>query len=269
VNGEPVNTYKIWNNLLSYLSIFLLTLLLGCASLAPLPPGKPFSQQEADRLISNLKDQGKKVSSFQGIGKLNLKKGEEEVEVNLFAIGSNPYKMRLEITHSWGSPLLHIVADERNISVLSLTDKKFFRGPPHSLDIKQFFPCGVELDLAWKIFSGSVPILSTAGRAVSLKPHEISLYNKRGEIVETISFSSRTLLPQSIYFPKKGFTIILSEFDQGDLGLHPLKIKMLKKNEDQLAVIRYKSLKFNKPIPKEIFQLNPPPNFEIINLNNS
>ncbi|MBW1673470.1 MAG: hypothetical protein JRJ45_07445, partial [Deltaproteobacteria bacterium] len=49
------------------------------------------------------------MSTFQGIGKLNLKKGEEEIEANLFAIGSNPYKIRLEITHPWGRPLLYIV----------------------------------------------------------------------------------------------------------------------------------------------------------------
>ena len=261
--------YKTWNNFLSYLFIFLLTLVLGCASLEPFPPVKPFSQKESDRLISNLKDQEEKVSTFQGIGKLNLKKGEEEIEANLFAIGSNPYKIRLEITHPWGRPLLYIVADEKSISVLSLTDKKFFRGPPHSLDIKQFFLYGLDLDLAWKIFSGSVPILSASGGTVSLKPHEISLYNKQGEIIETISFSSKTLLPRSIYFPMKGLSILFSEFEEGDLGPHPLKIKVLKESEDQLVVIRYKSFTLNKPIPEEIFQLNPSPNFEIVNLNNS
>jgi len=234
----------------------LLTLVLGCASLAPFPPVKPFSQKESDRLISNLQDQEEKVSSFQGIGKLMLKKGEEEIEANLFAIGSNPYKIRLEITHPWGRPLLYIV-------------EKFFRGPPHSLDMKRFFLYGLDLDLAWKIFSGSVPILSASGGTVSLKPHEISLYNKQGEIIETISFSSKTLLPRSIYFPMKGLSILFSEFEEGDLGPHPLKVKVLKENEDQLVVIRYKSFTVNKPVPEEIFQLNPPPSFEIINLNNS
>jgi len=262
-------SYKIWNNFLSSLSIFLLALVLGCAHLVSFPPAEPFSQQESDRLISNLRDQEEKISSFQGFGTLMFKKGEEEIEANLFAIGSNPYKIRLEITHTWGRPLLHIVGDERNVSVLSLTDKKFFRGTPHSLDIKQFFLCGLGMDLIWKIFSGSVPILSASGGAVSLKPHEISLYNKQGEVEEIVSFSPRTLLPRSIYFPKKGFSILFSEFEEGDLGPHPLKIKVLKEDEDHLAVIRYKSLTLNKPVPEEIFQLNPPTNFEIINLNNS
>jgi outer membrane lipoprotein-sorting protein len=260
---------KIWNNFLSSLYLFLLTFLLGCASLAPFPPAKPFSQQEADRIISNLQDQEEKVSSFQGIGRVMVKKGEEEIEANLFAVGRNPHKIRLEITHPWGRPLLYIVADEKSISILSLTDKKFFRGPPHSFDIKQFFLYGLDLDLAWKIFSGRVPILSASGRIVSLKPYEISLYNKQGEIIETISFSSKTLLPRSIYFPKKGFSMLFSEFEEGDLGPRPLKIKVLKESEDQLVVIRYKSFTLNKPIPEEIFQLNPPPSFEIVDLNNS
>jgi len=198
-----------------------------------------------------------------------LKNEEDEIETNLFAVGSNPYKIRLEITHPWGKPLLYIVADEKNISVLSLRDKKFFKGPPHSFNMKQFFLYGLDLDLAWKIFSGSVPILPTYGGTVSLKPHEISLYNKQGEIIETISFSSKTLLPRSIYFPKKGLSMLFSEFEEGDLGPHPLKIKVLKENEDQLVVIRYKSFILNKPVPEEIFQLSPPPSFEIVNLNNS
>jgi len=268
VNSEPVNAYKILNNLVSSLSIFLLTLVLGCASLSTFPPAKPFSQQESNRIISNLQDQEKKVLSFQGIGKLLLKKGEEEIETNLFTIGRRPFKIRLEITHPWGKPLLYIVADKKNVSILSFTERKFFWGPPNSFNIKKFFPCGLEMDLVWTIFSGSVPILSTTGRVVSLKPYEISLYNKQGEVAKTISFSSSDLLPRSIYFPKKRFTIIFSEFEQRDLGLQPLNIKVVKENEDKLVVIQYKSLKLNKAVPEEIFQLNPLPGFEIVNLYN-
>jgi hypothetical protein len=261
--------YKIWNTVLSCLSIFLFTLFFGCASLAPFPPGKPFSQQDTVRLISNLQDQEGKTLSFQGIGKLNLKKGEEAMEANFLAVGTHPSKIRLEITHPWGRPLLHMVADKTDVSILSLTDKKFFKGPLNASGIKHFFLDGIDLDLALTIFSASIPMLPAPGGAVSLNPLEISLYNKEGELVEKINFYSGTLLPKSIYLPNKGLTIIFSEFKQGDVGPHPLKIEVLSENKDQLVMIQYKSLTFNKPVPKEIFQLNPPPNFEIINLNNS
>ena len=265
-----MKTYtKKWSLFLSYLVIFIYTLVLGCASLTQFPPAKPFSQKESERIISNLKNQEEKVSSFQGTGTVMIKKGEEEIEANLFAVGSNSNKIRLEITHPWGRPLLYIVADEKSVSVLSLRDKKFFRGSPHSLEIQQLFLCGLDLDLAWKIFSGCVPMLSISGKILSSKPHEISLYDKKAEIVEIISFSPKTFLPQSIYFPKKGLSILLSEFDQGHFGPHPFKIKVVKESEKQLLMIRYKYFTLNKPIPEEIFQLNPPPSFEIVNLKNS
>lgn len=260
--------YQLWKNFLSSLTIFLIILLFGCAPLISFPPAKPFSQQESDRLISNLHDQEKKVSSFQGIGKLLLKRGEEEIEANLFTIGKRPYKVRLEIAHPWGKPLLYVVADEKNVSALSFAERKLFRGPSGSFNIQQFFPCGFDMDLAWTIFTGSVPILSTAERVMSLKPYEISLYDKQGEVTKTIRFSSRDLLPRSIYFPKKGFTIFFSEFEKKDAGFYPLSIKVLKEKEDQLVVIRYKSLQLNKAVPEEIFQLHSPPGFEIVNLYN-
>ena len=123
------------------------------------------------------------------------------------------------------------------------------------------------MNLAWTIFSGSVPVLPPIGRVMSLKPYEISLYNKQGEVTKTIRFSSRNLLPQSIYFPKKGFTILFSEFEKKDLGVYPFNIRVSKEKEDQLVVIQYKSLQLNTAVPEEIFQLHPPPDFEIVNLN--
>ena len=256
---------KRWNNLLSYLSILIVSLLLGCAYVAPFPSAKPFSQQEVVRLISLLSEQEEKVVSFQGVGRLRFKQGEEDSESNLFAIGSKPFKIRLEITHPWGKPLFHIVVDERNTSVLSLVDNKFFWGPSNSVNTNRFFLCGLDLDSAWKIFSGRVPILPHHS-AASSKPNRITLYNRQDEVVEVISFSPGSLLPRSVYFPKKGITVMLSEFKEGDLGSYPLKIKIVKGDEDQLVEIKYKDLHVNKQIPEEVFRLDPPPDFEIIQL---
>ena len=258
--------YRRWDNLLSYLTIFVVSLLLGCAHLVPFPSAKPFSQEEIAHLVSHLSEQEEKIVSFQGVGRLRFKEGEEDSESNLFAIGRKPFKARLEITHPWGKPLFHIVVDERNISILSLTDKKFFRGTSGPLNANRFFLFELDPDSAWKILSGRVPILAY-WRVMSLKPNEIILYNRQGEVVEIISFYPGPLLPRSVSFPKKLITLIFSEFKEGDSGLHPSRIKIVKGDEDKLIEIRYKSLQLNKPVPEEIFRLNPPPGFEIINLN--
>lgn len=259
--------YRRWNNLLSYLTIFVLTLLLGCAPLLPFPSARPFSEKETVQLISRLRGQGEKIWSFQGVGRLRFKERRGDSESNLFAVGRRPFKVRLEINHPWGKPISHIVVDEKDISVLSLIDKKFFMGPTSRLNTERFFLFGIDLDSAWKILSGRVPILPHYS-ASSLKPNQITLYNHQGEVVEIISFSPGALLPRSAYFPKKRITIKLSEFKDGDLGPYPLRIKIVKGHKDRLIEIRYKRLRLNKPVPEEVFQLSPPPGFEIIKLDN-
>lgn len=251
-----------YNNLLSYLTIFVLTLLIGCAPLVPSPPVEPLSREQTTYLISHMRAQGDKVFSFLGVGKLRFKQGEEESVSNLLAVGYRPFRVRLEITHSWGKPLFYIVADKRNISVLSLAEHKFYSGPPSHLYTRQFFLFDLDLDSAWMILSGRVPILPHH-RAISLKPNEITLFNWQDEVVEIISFFSSSLLPRSVHFPKRGLTILLSRFKEGALGRYPSKIIIAKGDENQLE-IQYKSLQLNKTIPEEIFRLDPPPDFEII-----
>jgi hypothetical protein len=250
------------NHLLTLILIlFAVTLPLGCAPLVPYVPERPFSQEQTTQLISNLRAQGDEVSSFVGVGKLWYKDGEEESDSNLLVVGSRPFKLRLEVTHTWGKPLVHLVADKRGISVLSLIERRFYRGLPEDLPTGQIFLFDLDLDSAWMILSGTVPILPHQ-KAVSMKPHEITLYDN-DEAVETISFSSNSLLPRYVHLPQQGFTIALTEFKELSLGRYPSKITIAKGDENQIE-IRYKSLQLNKEIPEEVFNLNPPPDFEVV-----
>lgn len=257
--------HKGWNNPLSYLITFVITLLIGCAPTLR-PPTRPFSPKQTAQLISHLREQGENVWSFQAVGKVRFKGRGGQSESNLFAVGRRPFKVRLEITHPWGKPLSHIVVDEETISVLSPTDNKFFRGPASPANTERLFLFGLDLDSAWRILSGRVPILPHY-RAVSLKPGEITLYNRKGEVVEIISFFHAPLLPRSLSFPGKRITILLSEFEEGDLGPYPSRIRVEKRDAHHSLELRYKSLKLDRPVPEEIFQLHPPPGFEIIPLN--
>jgi len=208
-------------------AVFVLILPFGCARLSPVPRSLPFPQKEANRLIAALDEAGEETTSFQGFGNVRFKDGEEESESNLLVVGCRPFRVRLEISHPWGKPLVHIVVDEENISVVSLIEKKFFKGHSNPLTEYYFFLLGLDLGSAWKILSGRVPILPHS-RAVSMKPNEVTLYNDGGEVVETISFSSTPLLPRSVTFPKKGITVVLSDFKGGEHGLNPMKIQAVK-----------------------------------------
>ena len=232
----------------------------------PSPPYAPFTQTETAQLISNLRAEGRRISSFHGAGRLRYRDREKESELNLLAAGGRPFKVRLEVSHPWGRPLFFVVLDGDNTSVLSLVDHKFFKGQSNRLPMDLFFLLRLDLDSIWQILSGNVPVLPHS-KAASLKPYEVTLYNGEGEVTQIISFFPRSLLPRSVFFPYEGITIMLSDFKQDDFGPRPLKIEIARKDKNQSVEIRYRNLTRNKPIPEEVFSLDPPPGFEVIELN--
>ena len=254
------------NGSISYLILFVLTFLIGCAPLVPYPPTPPFSQEEAARLIARLKTQGDEVTSFQGIGKLRFKDGEQESEANLLAVGSRPLRVRLEISHPWGRPLFFVVADNKHTQAVSFVEKKVFRGEWSRLPVRPFSVLALDPDSLWMVLSGGVPILPHA-RAASVKQHEIRLFDADEGIREIIAFFPDSRLPRSVHFPDKGITLVLSDYERSGWGLKPSAIVIMSEGHNQSAEIRYKQLRINKSVPEEIFRLAPPPGFEIVDLN--
>jgi len=244
------------------LVLFVLGILVGCAPLRPLPSAKPLSQDKAHHLVSHMKSQAGEVYSFLGMGKLLFKEGLQETEMKLLAVGRRPTKLRIELTHTWGRPLLYIVADKESTSVLSFVEHTFYSGPSNALPRKQFFPLELDRNTVWLILSGRVPILPHY-RVASLRPNEISLFSKEGEEVETLFFSQGLTMPTLIHLPRQGVTVALSGIKEGKHGPYPSKVIMSQGDKRQLE-IRYSSLQHNRTIPDEIFRLEPPHDVQII-----
>jgi hypothetical protein len=232
----------------------------------PYPPTPPFSQKETAQLIASLKTQGDKVTSFQGIGKLRFKDGEQESEANLLAVGSRPFRVRLEISHPWGRPLFFVVADKKRTQAVSFVEKKVFRGEWSRLSLRPFSVLTLDQNSLWMVLSGGVPILPHA-RAASLKQHEIRLFDAEEDVREIIAFFPDSRLPRSVYFPDRGITIVFSDYEHSDCGLKPSGITIMSEVHNQSAEIRYKQLRINRSVPEEVFRLAPPPGFEIVDLN--
>jgi hypothetical protein len=253
------------NGFFSYLTLFVLIFLFGCAPLVPYPPAPPFSQEKATRIIASLKIQENEVTSFQGIGKVRFKDGEQESEANLLAVGSRPLRVRLEISHPWGRPLFFVVVGNKHTQAVSFVEKKVFRGEWSRLSLRPFSVLTLDPDSLWMVLSGGVPILPHA-RAASLKQHEIRLFDEQEEVREIIAFFPDSRLPRSVRFPDKGITIAFSKYEHSDWGLKPSGIVIMSEGHNQSAEIRYKHLRINRSVPEEVFRLAPPPGFQIVDL---
>jgi outer membrane biogenesis lipoprotein LolB len=245
-----------------YIAIIALALAVSCAPLQTLPPAKPISQDQAHRLIAQLRAQADEVFSFVGAGKLLLRERRGETDMNLIAVGQRPSRIRLELTHTWGKPLIFLVADKQNTSVLSFVEHTFYSGPSKQLNRRQFFPFEIDLEIVWVILSGRIPVLPHCNVA-SLRQNEITLFDGQGDTVERLTFSRDRSIPTSIHLPKQGLTVTLSQFKAGTMGPYPSKVS-ISQGDERHAEIRYTSLEFNRSIPEELFALNPTPDVQII-----
>jgi len=257
---------KKWNNLILCLIFFIVTLPVGCSKLRQPLKTKPFFQKDASKILLSLKEQNKEINSFQGVGRISFEGEEGELESNLFIVGKRPFKTRIEVTHLWGKPLFHIVIDGKNISVLSLIEKKFFRGHRGSLNIDQLFLLELDPNSIWDILAGRAPVLDEVKRAVRFESNKISLLNSNSEVIEIIRFSSNPVIPKSVYFPMKETTITLSKFRKMNSGYSALLIEIIEEKRNRLIKIEYKNFEVNRPVPDDVFVLKPLPGFKIVEL---
>ena len=92
------------------IAAFFIILFPNCSTIFKPPIQKPLSDHEAATIISRIREQEKKVFSFYTYGRVLFKKWNWESESNMLIVGTkDPFKIKIEITHPWGQPILHIL----------------------------------------------------------------------------------------------------------------------------------------------------------------
>ncbi len=244
------------------LAIFI-SLYTGCAALYhPVPP-EPRRPDEAAELISRMLDQEDRISSFYSLGTVFLKgwvfKSEADI---LVAATKKPFKMKIEITHPWGMPLLHILVDNQRIEALSFEEKKIYTGNLTAETLSDFLPGNFwDPVLIWSVLRGYTPIASYDVIGFS-GTNRISLMDKKGVEIEIIELYPGDSMPRRASFPGNSWYISFSEFKEND-GIHyasEVSVNNIKGGTD--LVLNRKKMVFNKPIPDQIFVLEKPVTFD-------
>ena len=248
-------------------SFLLVSVLLsaGCATVLRPVPMKPLTIHEATNIIADIRDQGDKVSSFYALGSVLVKDWKWESEADILIAGiRTPPKIKIEITHPWGKPILHILIDNNRLEVLSFDEKKLYLSDFTPEALSDFFP-GEFFDhnLIWAVLRGYPNLLSHYG-IESRKTNQISLFNNRDTEVEVIDLYAESLLPKKVSFPEKSLTLLFSGFKEND-GIYyawEVTVENIKGNRD--LKLRNRRMVFNRTIPDQIFTLEKLPAFETV-----
>ena len=245
--------------MLFVLALMGLITLSGCA---PVLFKKPLGDQELGRVLSLLKAQEEAVATFFTTGQMMVKDWYWDQEANTLMAGTRtPLRLRMEITHAWGQPILHLLVVGKTFKALSYGERKLYMGDLTPGSLSKLFPADLDADLIWEVLRG-FPKLQLDGRAESRKADQVSFLNRNGDEVEILDLDPESGMPRQLSFPERKVGIGYADFQQ-ERGIRYAKEVRVKQLEGtRNLTLKNGKMVFNRPIPDEIFRMEIPPGFE-------
>ena len=248
--------------------LFLPVLLsIGCA-----PSPGPISREtpgplNAEMIVSGIRDQEEIVSAFYTTGTVFFKDWKWRSEAHMLIAGIKaPYKIKIEITHPWGNPILHILIDDDRIEILSFGEKKVYIGRLSHDSLSRFLPVKfINRSLLWSILRGYPQILRYRGIGMQ-KMNRISLWGPKGREIEVIYLAPDSLQPEIVSFPEQELMLTFKGLKENRGIYYASEVGVKSAGEGKNLIIKNKDMVFNTRIPEPIFILDKPPDFEVVYL---
>ncbi len=245
--------------MLFVLALMGLITLSGCA---PVLFKKPLSDQELGKALSLLKAQEEAVATFFTTGQMVVKDWYWDQEANTLMAGTRtPLRMRMEITHAWGQPILHLLVVGKTFKALSYGERKLYRGDLTPGALSKFFPADLDADLIWEVVRG-FPKLQLDGRVESRKANQVSFLNRNGEEIGILDLDPESGLPRHLSYPERKVGISYADFQQEGGILYAKEVRVKQLEGTRNLTLKNGKMVFNKPIPDELFRMEIPPGFE-------
>jgi hypothetical protein len=261
-------SYPVRAGLISLIIIIQFLLSFGCAGYRPVSKGGPLHYDPAD-LITRMLDQEKRVLSFYASGTVLVKGWAWKSEAELLIAGTRePLKIKLEITHPWGKPILHILIDKNRLEILSFDEKRVYVGELTAESLSRLFLPGefCDLNLIWSVLRG-YPHIAVHDRISYSDMYRINLTNQEDMDIEIIDLYPENLLPKRVLFPGDSLDIFFSGYKKSDGIDYAEEVTVNNFEGKKDLTIKTRKMVFNKPVPDEIFILEKPMTFETVNMN--
>lgn len=235
-----------------------LMLAAGCAALAPAPP--PLAPEETSRILSAFSAEAKQVRKFYGTGKMAIKSKTRSIGGSILAAAERaPLRLKLEMTHSWGRPISHVLVQDNRISMVVFPEKRCYRGPLSAYDGSGLIPSALKQEQIWSFLRG-FPLLSRYHHARSTRGDRITLFDRAGTAIQILEFDPERMVPEALRFPESNLEILFSDFQTRD-GIRYAEAVRVSTPESSLR-FELDRMVFNRAIPEAIFQLDVPPGYE-------
>lgn len=246
--------------------LFIFMLLSGCASIPPSSAIIPPDQAKIKKIIEDISKNTTPVSTFISSGRVMSKNWAWGSEAKTMIIGQRePLRLKIELTHFWGRPILYILIKEDKFEVLSFIEDRVYRGIYSPLNLYKFIQISPEIDQLWSILRGYPEVKPYDSLIVQNQDHLV-LIDQNGKEQEEVGVDLESLRIASIFFPGSDFKISFSEYSTEKGISYAGKIGVDIERAGRSFVLTHDTMVFNRALPTEIFKLRIPPSFEIIDL---
>ncbi len=240
--------------------------LVGCASIPPASSKAPPDQVEIKRIIDDISKQTTSVSTFISSGRVIFNNWAWGSESKTLIIGQrDPLQLKIELTHSWGRPILYILINDGKIEVLSFSENRLYKGAYSPETMAKFINVHPEIDQLWPILRG-YPELIPYDSFIWQEPYHFFLIDQKGRELEKISIDLETFRISSISFPGSGINVSFYEYSTEKGIPYAGKIRIDKEGMGEHLILTHEAMVFNREIPTAVFKIRIPPGFKIIDL---
>ncbi|MFC1839686.1 hypothetical protein ACFL1N_08910 [Thermodesulfobacteriota bacterium] len=219
------------------------------------------------KILASMKEQGNNVSGFYYQGTISIDGWFRDSTAEIFVAGTKePFTFKIEISHSWGKPILYFLVKEDDLKIIDFNDRAEYVGEFTPGNLSKFIPnMEYSPNLLWALLRGYPPLWPYT-RIYEKRPGAISLEGRDEKILGTIHYSPGESIIESISFHPDSLNIKFNDFQKaGDVYYAGETVLKDIKGGRDLTLIR-KKIFFNRDIPDGIFTLKKPSSFKTINI---
>lgn len=253
--------------ILKHLSVVLL--LQGCSAVSVQPPHPPLESKEMSEVLSGFRAQTDRVRSFFFCGRLSAERSLGGSEVKVAVTGTKvPLRMKIEVAHSWGRPLFHILVHDQRIQILSFSERKYYFGDLDAAVKKKknrFLAGTLNVRQLWAVLRGFPAVKEHATRS-SKAGDQMELLAKSGEILQIFELYGESRLPHRVVYPGPDVRMLFSEYEETNGIIYAREVRVKDCAKGTTLTFHRNQVTFNGEIPPGIFELNKPSGYEKVPL---
>ena len=213
--------------------------------------------------LSAIQSQERSVDTLISSGTLTLDAQDARSEASVFIVACRePSRIKIEVTHSWGQPLFHILVRGSELDILSFSEKRRYRGHLGNAAFLKLLPTPLSPGLIWTM-ARAYPVLALFHKATSLRSDQISLMDLQNNPIQTIDFYPDSRLPRRVCFCRQGVSMSFCDFQQINGMRYAREVRLMDDQGTPRVELEVREMVFNRTIPKVLFTQESPKDFEM------